>query len=210
MSELKASGMALLAELYGSEGNTERALAIQVTLLNEAPPTAEFEFIHARTLAESGQAAQAEPHLRRAIEIRPDFLQSYLFLGSLLVSLGREPDAADVYAAYESTLAQLLAAAGDAGRPTAERIAIIDSLNYATPDERITQTSLELLQDGSLAIQAAAIQLLANVGTDAAVAPLTAYAELATEPQLVTAAQVALQHIASRAGTEPAPITPAQ
>jgi tetratricopeptide (TPR) repeat protein len=206
MSELKASGVLLLADLYHTEGNTARAVAVLSQLIEAAPPMVEFEFVLGRVLFEDGQLPEAEAHFRRAIEMGPAFLQTYIYLGNVLLSQDRQEEAGQVYAQYESLLAQLLAAVSDSQRGTAERVALLDQLSYATPDQRISLAVAGLLSDPSLAIQAASIQLLANVGTLDAVPALQAFAQATSEVQLSQAAQLATQQIALRLELEPAPI----
>jgi Flp pilus assembly protein TadD len=197
MSELKASGMLLLAELYHNEGNSDRALAILQDLIAHAPPMAEFEFMLGRTLAELDRGDDAVEHLREAIELNPEFLQSYLLLGSVLVQQGHQDEAAPIYAHYETALSGLLARLQDTSLPLQDRLDVADTLATANPDARITQVLLGLLQGDDVVMQATAIQLLARLGTNDAVPALVAFAGQTSHPELSAAAQQAAQMIGS-------------
>lgn len=198
MSLLSASGALMLAELYHSEDDGERALQVLEDLIENAPPMAEFEFVYGRTLGELERFDPAEEHLRRAIELEPAFLQSYLYLGSVLVAQEQEDDAADVYLEYEQALASLLNAVRDTTSDATARMRAIEQVGLASPDERITAALVDLLSEDSVFVNAAALRSLAQVGTAAAIRPLLEFAQNATEPQLQQAAQATAQQIAMR------------
>jgi hypothetical protein len=198
MSELKVSGVLLLSELYHEEGESERALTLLAALSEMAPPIGEIAFVYGRMLAELGRNTEAEAQFRRAIEIRPDMLQSYLYLGSILVGTERSEAAAQVYADYEQVLARLLALVGDAERNEDLRIEILDTLRYAAPDRRVTEALIPLLSDRSLFVRATAVDVLGSVGTAEALAPLDQLGERTEHAELRAMVEEARARIAAR------------
>ncbi len=197
-SGLRGSGSVMLAELYVQESNFDQALAILDQVEREFPPVGEFRFIHGRTLVEAGRVTEGERYLREAIALKPEILQSYMYLGSVLVSTLRQEEAGEVYAAYERILAQMSRTVLDQATPLETRLRILEELRRATPDERIDQTLLALLDDPQVAVAGTALQALAVVGGPNTGAALEAFAQRTEEPELarlarMVAAQIAMQ-----------------
>jgi len=201
LSGMRGSGMLMLAELYVQERipeSTERALGVLAALDTEFPPTAEFKFIYGRTLAEQARYEEAEPFLRAAVALRPDLLQSYMYLGSLLVDSGREEDAAAVYAQYEGVLAAMLQVLSSDQAELGQKLAVLESLGLATPDDRITEALVGLLASDEVPLAGAAVQVLAMVGTADALEPLQRFASETEVSELGDIARVAVAQIRMR------------
>lgn len=198
-SGLRGSGSVMLAELYVQESNFDRALAILEQVEREFPPVGEFRFIHGRTLVEAGRVTEGERYLREAIALKPEILQSYMYLGSVLVSTLRQDEASEVYAAYERILAQMGRTVLDQSTPLEARLRILEELRRATPDERIDQILLALLDDPQVAVAGTALQALAVVGGPNTGAALESFAQRTDQPELarlarMVAAQLGMAH----------------
>ncbi len=198
-SGLRASGLILLAELYYQEGNGLRGIEILEQTIAESPPVAEFHFTLGRMLGELQRFAEAETQLRRAIELRPELLQSYIYLGSTLIAAGRADEAGPVYAQYEAALAEMLRLVASAEAPMDLRLSIMELLTLANPDDSITATMVALLGSPELPISATAVQVLGVIGTAEAVPALQSFSQQTGQPELSDFALQAIAQIQARA-----------
>ena len=173
MSELKASSMLLLSELYIEEGQVSRAMEVLLGLRQDAPEFAELEFIIGRTFMEQGALPDAEEAFRNAIRLNPDFLRSYVSLGSMLASQDNADEAAEIFLAYERVVYRM-ADVLESDAPVDEKLLVIDQLSLSLPDDRLSRALERALDDDSLAVRAAAVTALGYVGTLDAVPALEA------------------------------------
>jgi len=67
-------------------------------LSNDVPAKARKEFLHASALAKEGKASEAIEHLRKAIDIYPNFMMAHNDLGALLMDQGRLDEAVAEFA----------------------------------------------------------------------------------------------------------------
>lgn len=197
-SGLRASIMMMLGEIYFQEEEIDRSVAVFDRLIAESPEVGEFHFVYGRMLGELERFTEAEPHLRQAIEIRPHLIQAHLYLGSVLVALGREDETPPVYAAYEAALGELLSVAADGGAQLSARMETLELLMLAQPDDRITDEMIALLNDESLPVAASAVRVLATVGTMSAVPAIEAFAQRVSHPEVSAFAIQAVQQIQAR------------
>lgn len=197
-SGLRASGLILLAELYYQEGNGVRGIEILEQTIAESPPVGEFHFTLGRMFGELQRFTEAETQLRRAIELRPELLQSYIYLGSTLIAAGRAEDAGPVYAQYEAALAEMLRLVANTDTPMDLRLNIMELLTLANPDDSITATMVSLLSSPELAISATAVQVLGIIGTAEAVPALQSFSQQTAQPELSDFALQAIAQIQAR------------
>jgi tetratricopeptide (TPR) repeat protein len=199
MSETKVSGLLLLSDLYRSENQVERGLGVLERLSAEAPAIAELEFVFGSYLGDLERYTEAEAHLLRAIEIKPEMLQSYLYLGSLYVVTERTDEGAIMFGRYENVLLELLTAVADeTGYTVEQRVYVLASLLFANPDERITRAAASLLNSDDIDITVGSIQVLSEIGTAEGIPALEAFAAVVPVPALAEMATHAAQMIRER------------
>lgn len=195
-SEVRASGVLLLSELYHQRGETERALRWLESLRATTPPNAQLEYVIGRTWMDNGQYVEAEDALRRAIRRDPEHVRAYLALGSMLESNGRVDDAGEIMLAFEREVYRM----GDelaADQTSIERRAdIVARLARGVPDVRLSRALLAGLAPRS-GVRAEALAALRVVGTVDALASLDAIANDADDP-LASEARAVYEHIVSQ------------
>ena len=200
LSGMRASGMALLAELYYQEDEDDRAVAILTRLIDESPPVGEFHFILGRILGELGRYDDAEVQLRAAMELRPELLQTYMYLGSVLVAAGGADAAEAVYSSYEQALTEMLAVVTDSSQDLSIRLEILDLLSLATPDDRLTAAMAGLLPSDNFTISVGAVRVLGAAGTPAGIPAMEAFAASAEHEDVAAFVQMAIAAIRAREG----------
>jgi len=82
-----------LAQIYLSEGEDLRAVALYDGLLKEDPDNVEIYFMMEKALSASGLYEDALKALQRAVEIKEDFAEAYYNLAGLSAYLGRQDEA---------------------------------------------------------------------------------------------------------------------
>lgn len=199
-SGMRASGMALLGELYYQDGEHDRALAVLSRLIEESPPVGEFHFVLGRILGELNRFDQAETHLRVATELRPELLQGYIYLGSVLVAAGRTDAAEAVYASYEQALTGMLATAVDRDQPLSPRLEVLELLALAMPDDRLTAAMVGLLDHEDFTVSVAAVRVLGAAGTPVGIPAMEAFADSAEHEQVSAFVRMAVSAIRAREG----------
>jgi predicted Zn-dependent protease len=63
------------------------------SLVEGNPENELFRFSLAQSLVREDQWAEAEPHLRTCIEMKPDWMVAHIALGKALIELGRDDEA---------------------------------------------------------------------------------------------------------------------
>jgi tetratricopeptide (TPR) repeat protein len=86
-----------LAQMAGVEGDYDSMLAHAEAAVTIQPTLAWAWSAQGRALRFLGRLAEAEPSLRRAVELGPDNSSLFVDLGQLLTELGRQNEAAVVY-----------------------------------------------------------------------------------------------------------------
>ena len=198
-SELRASGVLLLSELYNVQGQSSEAIELLLDLRTTAPPFGELEFILGRTYMETGLNGEAEVAFREAMRLQPSFLRTYLAHGGLLASVGRSEEAAEIFALYEQQV-QTMAETLESEVSVEAKLQVIDQLGLSLPDDRLSAALGVALNDESLAIQAAAVVALAEVGTVEAIEALSALYERTTVEELSSRIEQAIIIIQQRSG----------
>lgn len=199
-SGMRASAMALLAELYYQEREPDRAVDILSRLVVESPPVGEFHFVLGRILGELSRFEEAETHLREAIEIRPQLLQAYIYLGSVLYATGQDAAAEPVYLSYEQALTDMLTIAADREQPLSLRLEILEMLSVAMPDDRLTAAMVGLLSPDDFTVSVAAVRVLGEAGTPVGIPAMEAFADSAEREQVSTFVRNAISAIRGREG----------
>lgn len=201
-SELRASGVLLLSELYHQQGDTEQALHWLESLRATTPPNAQLEYVIGRTWMDNGQFVEAEDALRRAVRRDPEHVRAYLALGAMLESNGRVADAAEVMLAFEREVYRMGDELADDSTTTERRAQIVERLARGVPDVRLSRALLPGLAPRS-GVRSETLRALRDVGTVDALESLQQIADNADDPLAGDAAAV-YAHIVSQT-TEPAP-----
>lgn len=112
-----------LASLALSAGDTVAATAAMDLAVQIREDDVGVRYAYGQVLALTGRPAEAEPHLRRAVDAEPWYAAPYALLGGVLEATGKPEDAAETYRAY---LAR--ANRNDPVRPRVEeRLAVLTS-----------------------------------------------------------------------------------
>ncbi len=201
-SELRASGVLLLSELYHQHGETEQALRWLESLRATTPPNAQLEYVIGRTWMTNGQFVEAEDALRRAIRRDPEHVRAYLALGAMLESNGRVADAGEVMLAFEREVYRMGDELAEDATTTERRAQIVERLGRGVPDVRLSRALLAGLSPRS-GVRSQTLDALRDVGTVDALETLQQIADDADDPIAADAAEV-YAHIVSQT-TEPAP-----
>lgn len=205
MSEVKASGLLLLSELYFQQERIDDSLAVLEALRPASPPQGQLEYLLGRTYHRLSRAMEAEDAWRRAIRLEPDFLRSYVALADVLRSAGRTPDAEEVQLAYERQVQLLSGRVGEG--PDEERIAAIEALAQAVPDERVSRAIVPALQSSNPMLKVTAAMALAEVGTASALEPMVAARTTAGDGQVSALIDQAVAQLQQRLSATPRPAT---
>jgi tetratricopeptide (TPR) repeat protein len=86
-----------LALARAGQGKLDEAIELTRTALARGSGRAEGEYNLGRLLAAKGAREEAEAHLMRAVELRPNFVAAWFQLGELRKAQGRAGEAKDCY-----------------------------------------------------------------------------------------------------------------
>lgn len=178
------------------------AQALYLRTLDIADDVPEAHFAAGRFFGGRQDAVRAIRHLKRTVALEPDFLPAYPLLGGLLVSTGREAEAAERMTTYEKRLNRLLRHLRQGERSAPERTGIIELLSYID-DERATAAVISRLEDSDPAVRMAAGGALVDLAGPAAV---TALAKAAVREEVPVVRQMltsALRQARARLADQP-------
>ena len=164
ISETRAVGMLLLAQLYHDSGDLARSLAVLDTLRASTPPSAEFEFVYGNTLIEQGRLADAEVALRRALRINPEFIRAYPTLAGVQASQDRQSDAETTLLAMERSVLNLAVALTESTHRE-RKLEVIDSLRLSFRHAEVARALTLALDDENDEVVEAALRELDRVAT---------------------------------------------
>jgi tetratricopeptide (TPR) repeat protein len=93
LSPDSAAVHAMLAWAYGLEGDYASALPFGQKSVEEDPSVAMHQLILGKALMETGQTVAGLPHIEKALQIEPDYLEAHLAVAKAYSKLGRKDDA---------------------------------------------------------------------------------------------------------------------
>lgn len=198
LSELKAVSMLMLSELYSEEGKKDQALSTLLDLRKKAPAYAQLEFVLGSLYLELKKFPESEEALKRAIQIKADFLPAYTSLQKNYTETNRPKEAQEMAVRFE----RQAAAVGEklnSAIPDAQKIQVIQSLATAGSGALVTRALLQALDDKTVDVRGYAAAALAQVGTEEAIPQLVAMQQLAEIPELKQVAEMAVTMIKARA-----------
>lgn len=176
MSRELRDGVVLYAAVLEESGQNENAIALLEEFSRELPPDGDVYFVLGRLYVSEGMTQQSEEAFRNAVRSDPGLLRAWVALARLLDSAGRADEAEEAMIHYEREIYRL--GARLTGPGTIEsKLETLATLRVALPDPRVSRLLASALRSDALEVQRAALDALANVGTENALDTLDTYLE---------------------------------